>query len=214
MSRCLICHNKSEKQIICQGCKSLVTHAKFSCETCGVKLSSQQKQCGHCQTSPPIFTRTYSAVEYKEPVDAWVKSLKFGKNLAMSRLFAEIMQEKAKNIEGKYVFMPVPLHKSRLRLRGYNQAYEIAKELTKLTGRKLDNSLKRQKKTQMQAQLKFKQRAKNVKNAFGLKGELKHKKIVLIDDVMTSGNTLRECAKVLKKAGAKDINVLVFARKS
>ena len=92
--------------------------------------------------------------------------------------------------------------------------FEIAKELAKLSGRSLDNSLKRSKKTEMQALLKFNQRAKNVKNAFALKGDLKHKKIILIDDVMTSGNTLRECAKALKKAGAEEVLVMVFARKS
>ena len=211
---CLICHNKSEKQIICCGCAALAKHAKNSCKCCGVKLQNQEKQCGHCQISPPAFSHTYYEAEYKQPIDSWVKSLKFGKNLAMSRLFAEMMLKRLKVIGKEFVLMSVPLHKSRLRSRGYNQAYEIAKELAKLSGRKLDNSLKRTKKTDMQAQLKFKQRAKNVKNAFVSKENLKNKKIILIDDVMTSGNTLRECARVLKKAGAEDVRVMVFARKS
>jgi ComF family protein len=214
MSRCLICHNKSEKLIICKGCQLLTSRCEFACETCGVKLQAQHQQCGHCQSSPPAFSKTFYAAEYKEPIDSWVKSLKFGKNLAMSRLFAEIMQTQLTQVDEDYILMPVPLHMSRLRLRGYNQAYEMAKVLAKLSGRELNNSLNRVKKTDMQAQLKFKQRAKNVKNAFQYKGQLKSKKILLIDDVMTSGNTLRECAKALKKSGAEDIQLLVFARKS
>ena len=141
-------------------------------------------------------------------------ALKFGKKLLYTRLFAELMLPYLDQIENKYVLMPVPLHKSRLRKRGYNQAYEIAKELSKATGRKIDTSLTRNKKTEMQAQLKFKQRAENVRNAFEVKKELKNKNILLIDDVMTTGSTLKECAKTLLKSGAIDVKVLVFARKS
>jgi ComF family protein len=211
---CLICQNNSEKHIICNGCKSLATHAQFACETCGIKLQTQQKYCGHCQTTPPAFSKTFYAAEYKEPIASWVRSLKFGKNLSMSRLFAQLMLNLLSQIDKEYILTPVPLHSSRLRRRGYNQAYEIAKELCKLSQHHMEINLKRIKKTDMQAQLKFNQRKKNVKNAFKLIGTVKQKKILLIDDVMTSGNTLRECAKVLKKAGAEEVALLVFARKS
>ena len=132
----------------------------------------------------------------------------------MSSLFAELMQDLLSDINSQYCLMPVPLHISRLRSRGYNQAYEMAKELAKLTNRPLINSLKRVKNTQMQAQLKLNQRANNVSKAFAVNEPIIHKHIVLIDDVMTSGNTLNECAKTLKKAGAKDVKIIVFARKS
>ena len=131
----------------------------------------------------------------------------------MSRLFAELLQPKLKHMGQNYILMPVPLHVSRLRSRGYNQAYEIAKELAKLSARKLDTSLKRSKNTAMQAQLSLKQRAKNVSKAFNVKEKFKFKSIILVDDVMTTGNTLNECAKTLLKAGAEDVQVLVFARK-
>jgi ComF family protein len=141
-------------------------------------------------------------------------ALKFGQKILYSNLFAELMLPIIKNEASHFVLLPVPLHKSRLRKRGYNQAYEIAKELAILSGRELLTPLHRQKNTEMQAQLKFKQREKNVKNAFTMKQTLSHQHIILIDDVMTSGNTLNECAKVLKKAGAQEVKVLVFARKS
>jgi competence protein ComFC len=141
-------------------------------------------------------------------------ALKFGQKILFSKLIAELMLPFIYNEQSHFVLMPVPLHKARLRKRGYNQAYEIAKELAILSDRKLVTSLLRHKNTEMQAQLKFKQRAKNVKNAFTIEKALSHQHIILIDDVMTSGNTLNECAKVLKKAGAQDVKVLVFARKS
>jgi len=211
----LICNNKTNQyQTLCSGCECLFLHPLYCCVQCGTQLQNKQPVCGSCLISPPQFSHASFVCEYQPPVDKWVMALKFGGKIMFSKLFAELMQPLLKNLEKKYVLIPVPLHKNRLRKRGYNQAYEIAKELSKLTNRKLDNSLIRNKNTEMQAQLKFKQRAENVKNAFELKEELKHKYIILVDDVMTSGNTLKECAKTLIKAGAIDVHVLVFAKKS
>jgi ComF family protein len=142
-----------------------------------------------------------------------VLALKFSNKLINSRLFAELLLPQQLHIDDSYILMPVPLHISRLRKRGYNQAYEIAKELAKLSGRELHSSLTRQKKTAMQAELNLKQRAQNVNNAFVLKSERVAQHIILVDDVMTTGFTLNECAKTLIKAGAKDVKVLIFARK-
>ncbi len=193
---------------------SLLSHPRFSCQQCGVELEHQQNICGSCLTLPPPFSFTYYVSSYQAPIDKWVMELKFGKNVLMSRLFAELMSPLVKNAQEPMILVPVPLHKSRLRKRGYNQAYEIAKEIAKLSKLKLDTSLKRIKKTEMQAQLKFKERTKNVKGAFQLKQPLSSKHIILVDDVMTTGNTLKECAKTLVKAGAQEVQILVFARKS
>jgi len=218
MNQCLICHNKTEEQsgykTICSGCLSLLSHPDIDCQQCGVTLQTRHALCGSCQKFPPSFSRVQYACIYQSPIDVWVKALKFGKNIMMSRLFAELLLPMLESIDAKYVLMPVPLHVSRLRKRGYNQAYEIAKEMAKYTQRKLDTSLKRSKNTQMQALLKLNQRAKNVNKAFSLLDDVKNRYIILVDDVMTSGNTLKECAKTLVKAGAKDVKVLVFARKS
>ena len=212
---CFICNNKTQQYpSLCDGCLSLLLHPKLSCNQCGIELQTQQITCGSCQGSPPAFSETSFVCEYQTPIDKWIMALKFGKKILFSKLFAELMLPYIGEIDKKFVLMPVPLHKSRLRKRGYNQAYEIAKELSKLSGREVDTTLIRKKNTEMQAQLKFKQRANNVKNAFEVETKLRNKNIVLIDDVMTTGNTLKECAKALIKAGAKEVKVLVFARKS
>lgn len=218
VNQCFICNNNTQNsaslESICQGCLSLIKHPEFDCLRCGVELQTDHSVCGTCQKYPPLFSQVNYVGVYQSPIDNWVKALKFGKNILMSKLFAELMQSQLDKIGTEYCLMPVPLHVSRLRSRGYNQAFEIAKELVKMTNRTMDTSLKRKINTQMQAQLKLNQRAKNVSQAFSVKGELIHKHIVLIDDVMTSGNTLKECAKTLKRAGALDVKVLIFARKS
>lgn len=217
MKQCLICKNNTRSSAydsICLGCQSLLSHPQFSCQNCGVELQSQQSKCGACLNSALPFSRTYYACSYLKPVDKWVMALKFGGNILMSRLFAELLTPYLNRVDQEYVLMPVPLHKSRLRKRGFNQAYEIAKELAVFCNRELDTSLIRTKNTEMQAQLKLVERSKNVKNAFKTITPIKNKKIILIDDVMTTGNTLKECARTLKKAGVEDIQVIVFARKS
>ena len=217
MSRCNICNNlviNETYKRICSGCISLISRVSHQCRQCGIQLEVSKEICGHCLISPPVFSSVQYVSDYATPIDKWVMSLKFGKNITITRLMAELLVEKLEHIKSDAILTAVPLHKARLRSRGYNQSFEIAKELAKLSGFALKSFLKRSKNTAMQAELKLKDRAKNVRNAFSCDYDLTGKTLVLIDDVMTSGSTINECAKTLKKAGASDIKVLVFARKS
>ena len=215
MNYCFVCRNKtSQNKTICEGCKSLLSRFQFQCKVCATELQTDNNLCGHCQTVSPNFSEVLYACKYESLASDWVLSLKFGQNIAVTKLMAELLLPELNKIDKEYVLLPVPLHQSRLIKRGYNQAYEIALELSRLSNRKLFNSLRRSKKTQMQAQLKLNQRNANVKGAFSVTTELKQSKIILVDDVMTSGYTINECAKTLKIAGASDVKVLVFARKS
>ena len=217
LNTCLICNNKtnslSQHKTICDGCLSLLFHPNHCCHVCGIPLHTEYHQCGQCQVNPPQFSSTSYASSYQAPIDKWVMAFKFSNQIAYSRLFAEALLPQLLTIDNKYALTPVPLHPSRLRKRGYNQAYEIAIELAKLTTRIINTDLKRNKNTQMQAQLKLEQRAQNVKHAFSVTKPLKDKYLILVDDVMTSGNTLNECAKTLRENGAIDVKVMVFARK-
>jgi len=214
VNKCLICQNKTtEIKHICDGCFDLILHPKFDCSKCAVELQSNHEICGHCQICMPDFDRVLYAGIYQSPLDSWVKAFKFSNKIILSQLFAALLKRQLTARFADYDLVPVPLHISRLRQRGYNQAYELSKEIAKITGIKLNPCLKRTKNTQMQAQLKLKERAANIAKAFEAV-ETPAKNILLIDDVMTSGNTLNECAKTLKKAGAETVCVLVIARKS
>ena len=116
---------------------------------------------------------------------------------------------------GADVLIPVPLHYTRLLKRKYNQSVLLAQELSYYTGLPVDSfSLIRHKKTQPQVKFSGIQRVKNVKNAFSVKNpeKLAGKRVILIDDVFTTGSTLKECALTLKKAGVRSVDTLTVAR--
>ena len=117
--------------------------------------------------------------------------------------------------EGADIIIPIPLHYTRLIKRRYNQSGLLAKELGKITGLKVDyTSVIRHKKTRPQVEFSGRERIKNVKGVFSVKHpeKIKGKRIVLIDDVMTTGSTMKECAMALRKAGAKSVDALTVAR--
>lgn len=119
------------------------------------------------------------------------------------------------SVSGYDLIVPVPLHKTRLKERGFNQSLLLSRALAKVCGLPIDYiNLKRTRATSPQINLKGKDRITNVKGAFAVKNNapFKGKGILLIDDVYTTGATVSECCKVLKKAGAEDINVLTLAR--
>lgn len=147
----------------------------------------------------PVLQRAILSYKYK-----------FLKNTAP--IFAKQMAKGLSEFRFKdYVLVPVPLHWRRRFWRGFNQAEELAKVISEENKVEVSNLLKRVRYTPPQAQMKKKERQKNVKNAFELIKNIPDKKIVLVDDVAGSGATLGECVKVLKKAGAKEVDAVVIA---
>lgn len=226
MERCLVC-NAENKRIICVGCIKLLSKAKVSCSLCGKALQAAALhtdvfagkrdflKCGECQKTPPEFEQLIYASYYQYPIDQWVMALKFGNQLAFSRLIADCLMPFLSGLSNTIPLIPVPLHKNRLKTRGYNQAYEIARQISKIKGNPvINNTLIRHKNTAMQAELKESQRAANVRAAFSINQPVNAKQVLLIDDVYTTGHTIKSCAKVLKKAGVEKIIVAVFARSS
>ena len=129
-------------------------------------------------------------------------------------LLAEFAKGWWKGNKDDHLIVPVPLSPKRLRQRGFNQSLFLAKHVARATGIPVDYmSLRRSKDTQPQSLLKRDDRKKNVKNAFTVLGSgLKGKKVILVDDVATTGSTLNECAKALSKSGAKEVQCMVLAR--
>lgn len=157
----------------------------------------------------------YRFADYAPPLDRLIQQLKFNQKLHLARLLGKLM---AKDIQEQALvlpdlLLPVPLHKQRMQQRGYNQAVELARILARILGLKLDiQSCTRCKSTREQTGLPAKQRKTNIKGAFHVRGDVRGKHIAVVDDVMTTGSTVRELSQVLLKQGAKCVDVWVCAR--
>jgi ComF family protein len=175
------------------------------------------KRCGACIVSPPPMDECLTTVSYSYPWSNCIASYKFGNNPAWASSFALLMESSPyiePAIDKADVLIPIPLSTARLQHRGYNQALELCKHLSSA---KTDAQLLlRTKDTLTQSTLNKQARLKNVKAAFAVEPlraqELQAKRIVLVDDVMTSGATLFSAAASLRQAGAAHITAIVFAR--
>ncbi len=192
------------------------------CKICGMPFKTESLTphhliCPTCiQKKPPArFAR--SAVSYNDFVRSLLLLFKFCDRTDLRQIFAKWLYYAASDIlkEGVDLIIPVPLSYFRLLKRRYNQSALLAGELSKKTGIKADvTNLIKVKHTKPQATLKGKARLNNIRNAYRLKfpEKIKGKRILLVDDVMTTGSTLKECTKTLLKAGAKSVDTLTVAR--
>lgn len=214
--KCLLCDAQSDAleaniHAVCKAClNELPRHPKTSCPQCG--LSSGGQLCGSCISSPPDFDVTTSVFLYDFPIDSMMVRYKYGNMLSLCAFFGQILSEKV-DLNNVDLIIPMPMHPARIKERGFNQAHEIAKVLTKNCKEKLDfKSVERIKLTPPQASLPLKERVKNIKGAFKVSGDLSGKRIAIVDDVMTTGASLNELAKTLKKSGASHVECWVIAR--
>jgi ComF family protein len=178
------------------------------------------QRCGACLDEPPAFDATIAAVDYSAPLDQLVIALKFGGRLAMAPLFARLVRDALLHTPEAPlpdVLIPVPLGGERLRQRGFNQALEIARPLSWALGIELQPRLAlRLRETDAQSTLHPEQRRKNMRGAFSVSpafvDRIGGRHIGVIDDVMTTGETLNEFAATLKRFGAARVTNFVFAR--
>lgn len=193
-----------------------------ACVTCGsiggyICLKCYQKMVFHRDPIPidltnPALDLLLACTTYVSTGSDFIKSYKFGCSFALAPTIGEIIFEKMSKPEVD-VFIPVPLHKSRVRERGFNQAELITKHLSRRWQIPYENALLRMKETTPQAQLDREKRLIHLTDAFAISPtfSVEGKVIGLVDDVATTGTTLNECAKVLKKHGAKKVIGVVFA---
>ena len=191
------------------------------CTSCGVPFAVElgedmHIECASCLAHPPEYDQARAGVVYDDLTRQLVLRYKHGDHLYLTRSFIPWMEMVGADlVERADMIVPVPLHWTRLLKRRYNQAGLLAKALAdKYTKLYAPFALKRVKATAPQGQRKAKDRHVNVKQAFKTspKYNVEGKTILLIDDVMTSGATVNECAKILKAAGAEEVNILAVAR--
>jgi len=189
------------------------------CPCCGrvyLVATGGDHHCGACLAKPNHFTRARALFLYEEPMKEVIHRFKYqGKTACLPSFawFAHNLPQLAE-LEGADWIMPVPLHKSRLRERGFNQALLLARAFFPKDRRITTGLLIRSRPTEPQTSFNGGTRRTNLKNAFAVMKPqyIKGKKILLIDDVFTTGTTVNECARVLKKAGASEVMVLTLAR--
>lgn len=183
-----------------------------ACPCCGLPVLQPGMLCGHCLSRKPFFDETHAVFLYVQPVRDMVLSLKHARGFPLLDWLAEEMTGCLTGIFADCL-VPVPLHRHRLSARGFNQSCELARRIARRTGiHVLPDVLVRQTDTPRLAGLHARQRLLRIKGAFRLDSDLSGKTVIVVDDVMTSGATLNEIARVLKQAGVSRVINLVLAR--
>ncbi len=191
------------------------------CRRCGFSLAHSGAGvdlCGGCRTKKFSFDSVISACHYETPVKELVTALKYQGRLSVAPFLGNLLSAAVKERLGADPadgIVPVPLHPVRLRERTFNQALALAQELSKRTGLPCwNNLLFRDRFTPPQAALSKKERLANVRSAFSLREEITPQamRILLVDDVFTTGATAEACSKLLKQAGADQVTIVTVAR--
>lgn len=182
----------------------------MACPQCGIQTPHGER-CGLCLKHPPYFSQTISLFRYDFPANKIIHAFKYGHQLAVGSWLADLLAEKLTIAAD--IIIPLPLHPDRLCERGFNQSCEIASVLGNRLNLPVHRSIvQRVRNTPHQTGQPLKNRQKNVKAAFESHADLRGKTILLIDDVMTTGATLNECARTLIEQGAKRVVTAVAAR--
>ena len=204
---CFLCRGKTDA-LLCADCDAdLPRLGADLCPRCAL-ASPAGAVCGRCLTQPPAYDATRAALAYAFPADALIQALKFRGELSLAPLLGGFLS--AQITSSVDLVIPVPLSRQRLKERGYNQAVEIARHLGH--GKLLVSACVRSRDTPPQLDLPFEERHRNVKGCFITDQTFKDAVVAVVDDVMTTGATLDEMAKTLKRAGAARVVNWVVAR--
>lgn len=213
--RCLLCGGPGADGLdLCRDCASELPRNRRCCARCALPLAEPAALCGQCQRRPPPWDAAWVPFRYAWPLDRLESRFKFGADLAAGRVLSALWLREPLSAERPDVIVPVPLHRHRLRARGYNQAIELARPLASTMHLPLRYTwLQRERGTAAQTELGAAARRRNVRRAFVASTDVTWPEhVVLLDDVMTTGATLAECARVLRRAGVKRIDVWALAR--
>jgi len=213
-AHCLLCEQPGMGDIdLCEACWRELPRNQLACSRCALPLSAPAVACATCVRREPPFQLTLAPLQYHAPISTLVPRLKFHQDLAAGRLLAELFCRNTVDFDRPDVLVPVPLHAARLRKRGFDQALELAKMIAKRKAIPLcTDLLSRTRNTSAQSYLDAGQRRHNLKNAFVVNDRAMPGHVALVDDVMTTGTTVRECARALLKAGVKRVDIWVIAR--
>jgi ComF family protein len=213
---------------VCMQCLAAVERLHEPlCLVCGIPVDPGRDRkesgwCSDCTASPPAFSQARAITRYRAndeahaPIPSMIRRHKYGRDQSLTHALAECIGDPLPLAENDYdVVIPVPLHHARLRWRGFNHAALFGAAIARRLGRPLDTgSLTRARPTPSQTAKDRQERYHNVHKAFTIKrpARVANRRILLIDDVMTTGATVDECARTLLAAGARRVDVLTLAR--
>ncbi len=211
---CELCAAGSGKEAVCAACATSLPVLPAACPLCALPQPAGAV-CGACLAHPPPFAATLAPWVYAEPVDLLIQAFKFHGRLALGSFLARGL-ERCIAASGQALpdlMIPLPLSAGRQRERGYNQAQELSRRLARRLHLPLaDTRVQRVGEAVPQSTLPWKERARNIRGAFRAIGELRGLHVAVVDDVMTTGATLAEMARVLREAGAARVTNWVLAR--
>jgi len=210
---CLFCGSAPTHAGICPGCLlDLPGRGQPRCPVCAIDLATAEL-CGDCLRRRPAFDHVGAACSYAFPVDAAIQRLKYSRDATLIAPFAALLADLATAEPRPDLLVPMPASRARLRSRGFNQAVELARTSARQLGLRLGlDTVARVRDGVPQAGLPWEERARNVRGAFACAADLSGLRVTIVDDVMTTGATLEELARTLKRAGALEVNAWVLAR--
>ncbi|MGN6113493.1 MAG: ComF family protein [Luteimonas sp.] len=224
---------------LCAACDAALPRIRRACAGCGLPLPAApprgalaragvadgvapesgpaSSQCGACRQTPPPLGRVVAPFLYAPPLDRWLPRFKFHHDLAAGRLLSQLMLAACADAPRPDALLPVPLHRTRLRARGYDQALELAKPLARALALPLRRDLLlRVRATSAQSTLAAAERQRNLRGAFALAANAKARAlpahVARVDDVMTTGATLHAAARALLDAGVERVDAWTCAR--
>jgi ComF family protein len=220
-ARCVSCGQQARHGTWCHACYAALPRIEKGCARCATPLpSSASAWCGACLHRAPPFDATIAACRYTFPLDRLLQGFKYGRRLSLAAPLAQLLADVCRQSLASFQEPPthviaMPLSATRQIERGFNQAQELAIPVASaLKLPLLTDALRRTKDAPKQATLPWRERHKNVRGAFACRRDLSGYRILLIDDVMTTGTTAAEAAKTLRKAGAANVFIGVVARAS
>ena len=212
--RCVMCATGMSGGGVCDRCRQYLPLNDNCCERCALPLAATSDYiCSNCLRNPPPFVSARAPFIYDYPIDSAIKALKFNRKLYFADALGEFLLPEFESLGDCFdALVPVPLHRWRQTRRGFNQAVELCRPLRRETGLRIESRVRRVKATRAQTGLSADNRRRNLRNAFTVVSKLRCRRPLIVDDVMTTGETCRQLAAALLSAGAKEVSVLALAR--